>query len=139
VVTFFSLTLLAIVQNILMEWKKMRFISGNYTSEHMIASWLYQLTIWTLIWVFSSFIVSTLAMLLEVPLYFTASMILLVFGWISQISTFTGVLGIISFVEYLAQVLFPMVINIIVIWVIDEYLMDPTHNYLHHCTEIKAS
>ena len=38
IVSFFSLTLLAIVQNMFMNWRTLKFTSGNYTREHILIS-----------------------------------------------------------------------------------------------------
>jgi hypothetical protein len=33
---------------------------------------------------------------------------------------------------FIVLVIFPIVTNLIVLWVIDEFLMDPTHHFMHH-------
>jgi hypothetical protein len=120
IVSFFSLTLLAIVQNMFMNWRTLKFTSGNYTREHILKSWIYQLSIWTLVCSISKFIVSQFVLFCEVPLYFASSMVLLPLKRNQNIETF------------IILVLLPTITNLIVLWVIDEFLMDPNSHFLHH-------
>lgn len=127
IANFFSLTLQAVVQNIFMNWRSMKFVSGNYTSEHLLLSWIYQITIWTTVCLISKFIVSLFVSQWEIPLYFAGSMVLLPFKRSPKIEAF------------IILVLFPIITNLIVLWVIDEFLMDPTHNFIHHWDHKKNS
>ena len=47
VVNFLSLTFYLILQNLSQNFANLKFRSGNYNEEQILASWLYQLGIWT--------------------------------------------------------------------------------------------
>jgi len=126
ITNFLSLTFLAVVQNLFNNWKSLKFTSGNYSQVSTTSSWLYQLLIWIVICIISKMIMSIITIVCEIPLFFAASMLLLPFRWNQNLETL------------IILVLLPTVANILVLWIMDEFLMDPNQVYFHH-SHVKKS
>ena len=97
-----------------------RMESGNYTAKWWLISWLLQLCVWIAVWITSKYIVAKLQGLFLSHLHYVSSFILLP-------------LRNSSFLEMLVVLIIaPWIIDMIVLWITDDFLKDTSGLYTHH-------
>ena len=130
IVMAFSILAHTITQNFVRDYPKFKFISGNYysfdyKSERLLRNWFYQAFIWVSLSLCSKLLMAAILNILDLPLYFVASLVLLPFRQKKYLET------------WFILILFPALINLVVVWVTDDFLLDPMH-HLHDEIHVHA-